>query len=304
MSRVSRVSGKAVFGESAWAGLRQRSRWYGMAMVAHAWIVMLVAMAVGVTWPHPLLVIGCVALIGSRQLGLAILMHEAAHGLLHHNRRWNDNIGRWLCAWPMGLSLRAYRSYHIRHHTYAQQTEDPDLPLSAKFPVTKPSLVRKILRDLGGITFLRQRVLPLLASLLGNRRMERSDWIFLGSHGVALSIAWLAGAVWVYFVFWLLPMATWYMMVLRVRNIAEHACVPTGDDPWQVARTTTASAWARIWVAPYFVNYHAEHHLFMSVPCYRLPAIHQALVADKVLEQRQTPVADSYWKVLSEASGA
>ena len=273
-------------------------------MVAHAWFVVLVAAAVGLTWSHPVIIALCVAVIGSRQLGLAILMHEAAHGLLHYSHRWNDAIGRWLCAWPMGLSLRDYRTYHLRHHTYAQQDEDPDLPLSAKFPVTKASLGRKLLRDLTGVTFFRLRILPLFLSMIGRRPMQSSDWALLTSHTSALVIAWWADAIWLYSVFWLLPMATWYMAVLRLRNIAEHAGVSRAADPWRVARTTRANWLERAFVAPYFVNYHAEHHLFMSVPCYRLPGIHRALVDDGALAQHQTPVATGYWHVLREASSA
>ena len=33
----------------------------------------------------------------------------------------------------------------------------------------------------------------------------------------------------------------------------------------------------RATVAPYWVNYHAEHHLFMGVPCYHLAEVHHLL---------------------------
>jgi fatty acid desaturase len=67
---------------------------------------------------------------------------------------------------------------------------------------------------------------------------------------------------------------------LRIRNIAEHACTTTGsDDPFTHARTTRASLWERAILAPYWVNYHSEHHLFMGVPCYALPRAHALLGA-------------------------
>ena len=67
-------------------------------------------------------------------------------------------------------------------------------------------------------------------------------------------------------------------MFLRIRNIAEHACTSTGSaDPFTHARTTYANWAERATVAPYWVNYHAEHHLFMGVPCYRLKTAHDAL---------------------------
>ena len=44
-------------------------------------------------------------------------------------------------------------------------------------------------------------------------------------------------------------------------------------------RTTLANFAERATVAPYWVNYHAEHHLFMGVPCYRLAKVHRLLGA-------------------------
>jgi fatty acid desaturase len=67
--------------------------------------------------------------------------------------------------------------------------------------------------------------------------------------------------------------------VSRIRNIAEHAVVPDNDDPLRNTRTTRANWLERLFVAPYWVNYHLEHHLFMFVPCWRLPAAHRALLA-------------------------
>jgi fatty acid desaturase len=79
-------------------------------------------------------------------------------------------------------------------------------------------------------------------------------------------------------VLWLLPLATWYQLISRIRNIAEHAVVPDNDDPLRNTRTTHANALERLVLAPYWVNYHLEHHLFMFVPCWRLPAAHRALI--------------------------
>lgn len=78
-------------------------------------------MAAGAVWP--VLIPISVMIIGTRQLGLAILMHEAAHGGLSTNVRLNDALGHWLCAVPIGASLTAYRPYHLSHHRFAQQAE-------------------------------------------------------------------------------------------------------------------------------------------------------------------------------------
>jgi len=266
--------------------------------------------AAGVLWP--LLIPLCVAVIGTRQLGLAILMHEAAHGGLNSNRKINDFLGQWICAAPVGAHLGNYRGYHLTHHKYAQQPEDPDLGLSAPFPITKTSLRRKIVRDLTGQTFFKQRR-NQFANALGlgirktkgqtNRAQSAREAVipFVATNLLLLAGLTLAGHWWAYFVLWLLPMATWNQLVTRLRNIAEHAVVPDHADPMRHARTTLASWWERLLIAPYWVNYHCEHHMFMHLPCYRLPRAHK-LLAQKGITARME-VQHGYRSVLASASG-
>ncbi len=68
------------------------------------------------------------------------------------------------------------------------------------------------------------------------------------------------------------------MVITRIRNIAEHAVIPDRDDPLCNTRTTKANWIERALVAPYYVNYHLEHHLLYYVPCYNLPRLHAVLM--------------------------
>jgi len=151
MAAAARVDPKTYFTAEEWAELSPRSSWKGLALVAHAWIVILAAGAMAIIWPItiPLAVI----IIGGRQLGLGILMHDAAHGALHPNPKINDFVGEWFT----GGGLVRYRTYHLGHHKFAQQAEDPDLGLSAPFPITRTSLRRKMIRDLTGQTAFKLR---------------------------------------------------------------------------------------------------------------------------------------------------
>jgi fatty acid desaturase len=81
-----------------------------------------------------------------------------------------------------------------------------------------------------------------------------------------------------YPLFWLLPLLTWQQVITRVRNIAEHAMVPDNNDVFRNARTTYATWWERVLFAPYWVNYHVDHHLLFYVPCYNLPTLHRMLL--------------------------
>src|SRR5471030_705692 len=137
--------------------LRGKSDVVGALLVLHAWALILGSMALFVWWPNPFTFLLAVMVIGGRQLGLAILMHDAAHGLLFADRRLNEWVGTWLCAFPVFTSLALYRPYHLKHHRFTQQARDPDLGLSAPFPISRASLRRKILRDLSGRTAFQRR---------------------------------------------------------------------------------------------------------------------------------------------------
>lgn len=265
------------------ADLRRKSALRGVFLIGHAWATIGLAMTLFALWPNPLTFLAAVALIGARQLG--ILMHEAAHGLLLPDPKWNDRIGQWLCAFPVFSDTRPYRPYHMKHHRFTQTEQDPDLVLSAPFPITKASFRRKIVRDLTGRTAFQQRRAQWRAAIGPKewpwRRRLDAFWDKLGGPLIANMVLFaglgVAGYWYLYPLLWLFPLATWYQVATRIRNIAEHAMVPANDDPFRNTRTTKAGAVARALLAPYFVNYHLEHHLFPFVPCYRLPTAHKLL---------------------------
>jgi fatty acid desaturase len=139
---------------------------------------------------------------------------------------------------------------------------------------------------------------PLLP-ILGEAIVQRRRFLI----GAVLTIALTApfGLWWVWPVLWLAPQATWLPLVTRLRNIAEHACVAKDEpDPLRHARTTKAGFLARLLLAPYYVNYHCEHHMFMHLPCYSLPRAHLILARTGVTEKMLT--APSYLNVLRLAS--
>ena len=265
--------------------VRTKSSWKGIALIAHAWALIFGAIALVAWWPNPLTWLLAVAIIGSRQLGLSILMHDGAHGSLAEGEKLNLWLSQWLCAYPVFAETRAYRRYHLKHHAHTQQDDDPDLVLSAPFPVTEKSYRRKFIRDITGQTGYQQRKAQLLnafgePSWPLSRRLQ-SFRKTLGPqflvNGILFAGLALAGVWWAYPLLWLVPMLTWMMVITRIRNIAEHAAVPDSNDPLRNTRTTRANMLERLFVAPYYVNYHLEHHLLFYVPCYNLPRIHDIL---------------------------
>lgn len=322
MSAVKAANPRTIFAPEDWVALTRVSSWLGIFQIVHAWAVVAVT-AFGAAWAldyhwlagmlaTPL----ALAILGGRQLGLAILMHDGAHGLLHPNRKLNNWLGEWPSGAAVGSDLQSYRAYHLTHHRFTQQPEDPDLGLSDPFPTSQASLWRKVVRDLTGQTFYKQRSSQFRMAARGisallkgastdsakrstvagtpfNKQTQSSNGLgpsdaagiavaktvgrFLAVQTILLTLSLLLWG-WTPYLLWLVALATTFQLFLRIRNIAEHACTTTGsDDPFTHARTTYANLIERTTVAPYWVNYHSEHHLFMGVPCYNLPRAHALL---------------------------
>ncbi len=274
---VARFDPTKEFTPEEMAAVRARSDGMGFLCVLHAWFMIGAAMLFYALWPNPFSFTLAIIVIGSRQLGLEILMHDGAHGVLMKTRELNEWISQWLCAYPVFADTIPYRHYHLKHHRSTQQEDDPDLALSAPFPITRWSFMRKMIRDLSGQTGVKLRTYQIRMAL--RQGFLRTLGKPIVANVLLFAILWAFGKPHYYLMFWLLPLLTWHMAVVRIRNIAEHAMVPDNNDPMRNARTTYASLWERALFAPYWVNYHVDHHLLMYVPCFNLPKLHALLLA-------------------------
>ena len=84
-----RIGARELVSPDQLISLRQRREWRGIALIAHAWAVIFAAIALEALFPNVVTYMLAVMLIGSRQLGLAILMHDGAHGCLSRNETRN-----------------------------------------------------------------------------------------------------------------------------------------------------------------------------------------------------------------------
>jgi fatty acid desaturase len=293
--------------------LRELSRvhpWRGLAHVAAELGAIAAAIWVSSTYWHPALYLLAVIWIGARQHALAILMHDGAHYRLHPNKRVNDVVGELLLAWPLLITLRKYRASHFAHHRTPNTQEDPDWTRKMKaerewlFPMKGLLLARLLLGDMIG---LGARRLVMDMTFLSKQSSEGQRQPGSAKAFVAARVGVYAAAAIVFTVFhgwtgflmyWVVPLLTWLVMVLRLRSIAEHFAIEH-DHPYTEARTTFPSLLERLLIAPKNVNYHLEHHLYPSVPFYLLPKLHASLME---VEQYRTKahLTQSYAGVLKE----
>ncbi|MFN0038998.1 MAG: fatty acid desaturase family protein [Burkholderiales bacterium] len=244
-----------------------------------------------------------VLLIAPLQHALFVLAHDAAHYRLYETRWLNDAVGR-LIGTIAGVSMCTYRIIHRLHHNHLYGPQDPDIALHGGYPRGKVYLMKKLARDLAGLTAFKtfsyffgapalntdtgavQRPLDDTSPRL-RTTARRDRWTVLGFHVITPIVAFATGWGWQYLVLWILPLVTGLQAILRLRAVCEHGAVTDYSSPLTAARTNLAPAWVRFLLFAHHVNYHVEHHLYPAVPHYNLPRLHAALAAHGILEGAQ-----------------
>ena len=280
--------------------------WLAWRTLVLSWLGILAIFWMVDTWTNIFTLSAALVLLPGRQLALAVVTHECGHGTFFTSRKLNHFVGQYFAANPVFTDLHNYARGHTRHHQLAGTHEDPDLPNYKAYPVSADSFRRKVKRDLTGQTGYK-----LMHFIFANAVLIRSHdpeareraWPFVQQLLVNLALALMLGVLfspWVYLL-WVGAYMTTYMLVVRIRQVAEHANVPDlyDGDPRNNTRTTIPSWWERLVFAPNYVNYHMEHHFMAGVPCYRLKALHE------VLKHRgaytDTPIFNGYGEVLRHA---
>jgi fatty acid desaturase len=301
--------------------LTRRSAWRASAALLADVAVLAAAIAAGAHfWPNPAVLIAAVVVIGTRQHALFVLAHEAAHYVLYEKRWLNDAVGR-ACAAAPGLSMCTYRVIHRLHHNNLYGALDPDTALHGGYPRGRAYLLKKLLKDLSGLTAWKTYAYflggaPALntathvtlrplddtsSKLRTDARRDRNAVIAL--HVALLIVFAWSGVLAQYLVLWLLPLVTVVQAILRLRAIAEHGATVDFSSPLTAARTNVAPAWLEWLIFPHHVNYHIEHHLYASVPHYRLPALHREMSARGLLQGAEvTPFGLTLRKIFATPS--
>ena len=306
---TSSVKPLEVISKEQYEEIKEKQDWRNVLSISSNWLQMSAAMALFFFYPNVITFLVALVIIGSRQFALAVLAHDAAHNLLFENNKVNDWAGQWFCAYPIFQDNRVYRPYHLKHHRHTETDDDPDLVLSSPFPITKRSFIRKVFRDLTGITGVK-RYWGSLSSIFrtkGDNVFNKISKTSNKLHGFLISnliifILISTTMHWSLFLFlWWLPSFTYYSLIIRIRNISEHAVTP-GNNDFDNTRTTKSTVLTRFLMVPHNVNYHLEHHLFTRCPWYNLPKAHSMMIENGY--EDKMCLETSYKNVLLKAVSA
>ncbi len=221
---------------------------------------------------------------GLVQVALFAPAHEATHQTAFASRRANLIVG-WLAACPSLLNLQFYTAFHFAHHRHTQiPGQDPELDMEV------PNNLRAYVRRIFGAPYWRLRLLVIADCWRGD--LSRYPYVSLQAAPSiirsvrAMSAVMVGGSLvsgilvgWeTPFVYWILPQLL-CQPFLRAYVLAEHTGCAMDRNGLTNTRTTLTNAAVRLlmWNMPY----HAEHHLYPSIPFHRLADAH-ALIRDKL----------------------
>lgn len=213
-------------------------------------------------------------------LNTGFLGHDGTHFTLHSNRVVSSVLGILMTSAVPVYLLMGFTISHWNHHKYTNTEKDPDAVLFSRFktflsralfarPYTFFEYGRTAVKLAFGIPLEAEYTFPLPKKTI--QRLAQFNLLvsLLGLTAHAL-VLWNLPLLYLSFLFVLLCGS----IVSGISPYIEHT--GTGVGRGQDTRTSTGLLWDILYMGN---NYHLEHHLYPTLPFYRLKDAHQYLKA-------------------------
>jgi fatty acid desaturase len=212
--------------------------------------------------------------------GAAVGFHEASHGLLRQNRRFNEFDGV-LIGLLSFMSFSLYRAAHQSHHAHFATERDEEL---WPFVLTTSPRWARVLAAFFELTcgliftpLLFLRAFLRKGSPIRNRKVRRRIWaelllMLVVWTAIVSSVAWFQ--VWTYFL-WMFLLPSFVTGNLQSwRKYIEHVGL-TGSTVNSATRSIVARGWPGRMFAFTLLHepFHGLHHLHVNLPHAELPAL-------------------------------
>lgn len=265
----------------------ERSNVRGLTCVASDWLIISLCASSYLLIDHLgfwfwLLYLLCATIIASRLRGLENLVHEASHYNLFSTRYLNDRL-EILFAIPVFRLVKDYRASHTVHHRYlGDVTIDPDIQRYEKLGINAlPNNYWWILfiRPLTGYMMIEYLQTTLTSFWISpTSRLAKSAFWLTFVLLVAVSGSWSF-----ILLYWVVP----FFVILPITRFwaeaAEHSAL---DLNIEVASSRNNIGLLHRWLLhPHNDGFHEVHHLYPSIPWYRLADANVSLMDDSYFQQ-------------------
>jgi len=274
--------------------------------IALGWAYIVGAIWLCIRFWNPWGYLATVLFIGARIHGMMMLMHDGSHYRLFRNRQANDIVGELLLSWPFFISLQRYRAFHFLHHHHLGEERDGNRIVYLTHTMNGEITADWIFPKTGWrfLLFLTKRFVagPFLAAYITWLNLSEAYFVLTGHPTKAwlisryrkppsklyvilqLSFTVAVAAVltywhwwWGFFLFWIVPWS-WHVVLEQIRISSEHFAIENAHPFYRQTRSIRTSWLEKLLYLPNNGTYHLEHHMYPSVPFYRLPKLHALLM--------------------------
>lgn len=258
---------------------------------AGAWFVIALAIWVAIASDNWLVKLLAICVISSRQLVLALLLHEQVHHLGIRGK-WGDTLVNLFVIYPlMASTVEDYSEVHLRHHRHFMTTADPDFIRKSgaewTFPMSWLKLLGHTLLDISGLNtvrFIRGKTAPAGEPEF-RRPYPTPRWVrpvyMLALFAV---VTWLG--VWTSFLlYWVLPVMTLTQVGIRWIAVVEHEYGHEGSEVNEVTPVVCLKWWEKIFIPDLNFAMHVYHHDAMGVSFSKLPDVHKLYVREGLVNE-------------------
>jgi fatty acid desaturase len=250
------------------------------AELAKTWLCVAALIAVGVYVDNLAVSLLCAFLIGTRQMVLALLLHEQVHrlGLRSKYADWLINV---FAVYPLFVTtVEDYAKVHLSHHKYCFTSDDPDFIRKSgpewTYPMTKKQLLGIVLRDLSGLNVIRViRGKKAHATTEFTRRHPSPKWLRIGFFVALATLLTVIGGWKVFLLYWVLPIMTVTQLMLRWIAVAEHEYNIEQGSIHETTPLLQPNWWQRIVFPDLNFGLHVYHHMHPGVSFGNLPKVHE-----------------------------
>jgi beta-carotene hydroxylase len=221
--------------------------------------------------------------------------HQAFHGAMFRSKRANLLTGIALSSTMPGFfCVVGYYASHWNHHLYTNTSRDPDTLFSNYRSLWSKLFLLRFVQNAvyrnQTMVLARGNDLPFASRL----PIPREQVTRLARLNLALCLAALAAHIALFVASPLLGLSIVLLPIVGVffvsgaRPYLEHGNLGVGEGLDSRSRTSLLSTFF------YFANnYHLEHHLYPSVPCYNLGRVHRFLRESGYFEGWDAPIEPS-----------
>ena len=249
--------------------------------LALTWLVIAIAILVGVTADSLLVTIICICFIGIRQMVLGLLLHEQVHRLGLRGK-YGDWIVNALAVFPLfATTVEDYAKVHLSHHKYFMTPKDPDFIRKAgpdwTFPMRWTKALGIVLRDITGLN-----TIALIKGKTGRADQQEFTrpnptpvWFRLAYYATLASVLTIIGGWKIFLIYWVIPVLSVTQLCVRWTAVIEHQYNIENSDVAEVTPLIRLKWWQRALFPDLNFAMHAYHHYHPGVSFSNLPRVHE-----------------------------